>query len=169
MSGGVEERKRKEGKEEGESGGDARLGIELPQVLLPNLNFNETNLGRMKRIGRRNSAIGVRQSESDHRTVAKRQASLQNTATFTSPVSACSFTVHRNPVLPHYEFILDRTGSITRRFACRSSSPSRRPGRSPTPASLRPPPASSPHHSLRRLRLPPVWQGIPFPSHAHRS
>ena len=40
--------------------------MELPQMLLPNLNFNVTNMGSdddIQRIGRRNSAIGVRQRE----------------------------------------------------------------------------------------------------------
>jgi len=45
-------------------------------MFLPNLNFNLTYLDTdddiFERIGRRNSAIGVRQRESDHRSLAKK-------------------------------------------------------------------------------------------------
>ena len=71
-------------------------------MLLPKLNFNVTNMDSDERIGRRNSAIGVRQRESDHRSFEKRQSCHQNMATFKSPVSVAHclpVSFHRNPVL----------------------------------------------------------------------
>src|SRR5713226_7329463 len=97
MSGGG----RGEGKEASDEA-HLGVGIELPQMTMCHI---WPLMMIFERIGRRNSAIGVRHWESDHRSRGKRQSCNHNMATFKSPVwastaSPCSFTAILSSVCP---------------------------------------------------------------------